>query len=107
MSVDKDIYDAFRSTGSVRETAKEIGCSWNRVVKSLASSGVIISDTHVMILDMHDAGMSVHEIARQLSLNTKTVQAYLPRVRPTYGENRTKNATKISEWRNRRKTEEM
>lgn len=86
MSIDKDIYDTFRSTGSVRETAKEIGCSWNRVVKSLASSGVVISDTHVMILDMHDAGMSVQEIARQLSLNTKTVQSYLPRVRPVYQE---------------------
>ena len=103
MSIDKDIYDTFRSTGSVRETAKEIGCSWNRVVKSLASSGVIISDTHVMILDMHDAGMSVHEIARQLSLNTKTVQAYLPRVRPVYGENRSKNAERIKEWRDRKK----
>ena len=103
MSIDKDIYDTFRSTGSVRETAKEIGCSWNRVVKSLASSGVIISDTHVMILDMHDAGMSVHEIARQLSLNSKTVQAYLPRVRPAYGENRSKNAKIIKEWRDKKK----
>ena len=105
MSIDREIYDAYQSTGSVRETAKEIGCSWNRVVKSLASSGVIISDTHVMILDMHDAGMSVHDIARQLSLNTKTVQAYLPRTRPVYGENRSKNATRINEWRNRRKEE--
>lgn len=103
MSIDKDIYDTFRSTGSVRETAKEIGCSWNRVVKSLASSGVIISDTHVMILDMHDAGMSVQEIARQLSLNTKTVQAYLPRVRPVYGENKSENAKRIKEWRDRKK----
>ena len=105
MSIDKDIYDTFRSTGSVRETAKEIGCSWNRVVKSLASSGVIISDTHVMILDMHDAGMSAQEIARHLNLNVKTVQAYLPRTRPVYGENRSKNATRINEWRNRRKEE--
>lgn len=103
MSIDKDIYDAFRSTGSVRETAKEIGCSWNRVVKSLASSGVIISDTHVMILDMHDAGMSVQEIARQLSLNTKTVQTYLPRVRPVYGENKSENAKRIKEWRDKKK----
>lgn len=103
MSIDKDIYDTFRSTGSVRETAKEIGCSWNRVVKSLASSGVIIGDTHVMILKMHDAGMSVQEIARQLSLNTKTVQAYLPRVRPVYGENKSENAKRIKEWRDRKK----
>lgn len=103
LSIDKDIYDAFRSTGSITKVSKEIGCSWNRVVKSLASSGVVISDTHVMILDMHDAGMSVQEIARQLSLNVKTVQAYLPRVRPTYGENRSKNAEKIRKWRDKKK----
>ena len=103
MSINKDIYDAFQSTGSVRETAREVVCSWNKVVKSLASSGVVISDTHGMILDMHDTGMSAQEIARQLSLNVKTVQAYLPRTRPVYGENRSKNATRINEWRNRRK----
>lgn len=103
MSVDKDIYDAFRSTGSVSKTAKEIGCSWNKVVKSLASSGVVLSDTHSAILDMRKSGMSVQEIARQLSLNVKTVQAYLPRVRPVYGENRSKNAVKINKWREKKK----
>ena len=103
VSIDKDIYDTFRSTGSVRETAKEIGCSWNKVVKSLASSGVVINDTHGMILDMHDAGMGAQEISKQLSLNVKTVQAYLPRVRPTYGEDRSKNAEKIRKWRDEKK----
>ena len=99
MSIDKDICETFISTGSVRETSKEIGCSWNKVVKSLASSGVVINDTHGMILDMHDAGMTTHEISRKLSLNVKTVQAYLPRVRPVYGEDRSKNAEKIRKWR--------
>lgn len=103
VSIDREIYDAYQSTGSVRETAREIGCSWNKVVKSLASSGVVISDTHGMILDMHDAGMGAQEISKQLSLNVKTVQAYLPRVRPTYGENRSKNAEKIRKWRDKKK----
>ena len=56
-----------------------------------------------MILDMHDTGMSAQEIARQLSLNVKTVQAYLPRVRPVYGENKSENAKRIKEWRDRKK----
>ena len=103
VSIDREIYDAYQSTGAVRETAREIGCSWNKVVKSLASSGVVISDTHGMILDMHDTGMSAQEIARQLSLNVKTVQAYLPRIRPVYGENRSKNAEKIRKWRDKKK----
>lgn len=103
MSIDKDIYYAYRSTGSVRETAREVGCSWNKVVKSLASSGVVISNTHGVILDMHEAGMNAQKIARQLSLNVKTVQAYLPRIRPVYGENRSKDAKRIKEWRDRKK----
>lgn len=103
MSIDKDIYYAYRSTGSVRETAREVGCSWNKVVKSLASSGIVISDTHGMILKMHDAGMGAQEISKQLSLNVKTVQAYLPRVRPTYRENGSKNAEKIRKWRDKKK----
>ena len=105
MSVDKDIYDAYQSTGSVRETAREIGCSWNRVVKSLSSSGIVINDTHEIILDLCESGMTPDQIAKQLGINVKTVQAYLPRTRPVYGENRSKNATRINEWRNRRKEE--
>ena len=102
----KKILRAFDKSGSVREAAKEIGCSWNRVVKSLSSSGVVINDTHGMILELLDTGMSAQDIARQLSLNVKTVEAYLPRVRPVYGENRSKNATKINEWRTKKKEKE-
>lgn len=104
--LDEKILRAFDKSGSVREAAKEIGCSWNRVVKSLSSSGVVINDTHGMILELLDTGMSAQDIARQLSLNVKTVEAYLPRVRPVYGENRSKNATKINEWRTKKKEKE-
>ena len=103
MSIDKDICDAYLSLGSIKKTAEHAGCSWNKVVKSLASSGVVISNTHGVILDMHEAGMNAQKIARQLSLNVKTVQAYLPRVRPVYGENRSKDAKRIKEWRDRKK----
>ena len=102
--LDEKILKAFNKYGSVKGAVEETGCSWNRVVKSLSSSGIIINETHGMILDMHDTGMTAQEIARQLSLNVKTVQAYLPRTRPMYGENRSKNAIKIKEWRDKRKT---
>ena len=105
MSIDKDIYDAYLSLGSIKKTAKHVGCSWNRVIKSLSSSGIVINDTHEIVLDLYESGMTPDQIAKQMGINIKTVQAYLPRVRPVYGEDRTKNATKISEWRNRRKEE--
>lgn len=105
--IDEEILKAFNKSGSVKGTAEEIGCSWNRVIKSLSSSGIAINDTHEIVLDLYESGMTPDQIAKQMGINIKTVQAYLPRVRPVYGENRTKNATKISEWRNRRKAEEM
>ena len=103
MKLDEKILNAFNKSGSVKETASETGCSWNRVVKSLSSNGVVINDTHRMILDMKEAGMTVQNISRQLGLNTKTVQSYLPRTRPMYGEKRSKNAIKIKEWREKKK----
>ena len=101
--IDEEILKAFNKSGSVKGAAEEIGCSWNRVIKSLSSSGVLINDTHEIILDLRDAGMTPDQIAKQVGISIKTVQAYLPRVRPVYGENRSKNAIKINEWRNKRK----
>lgn len=101
--IDEEILKAFNKSGSVSGAAKEVRCSWNRVIKSLSSSGILINDTHEIILDLRDAGMTPEQIAKQVGISIKTVQAYLPRVRPVYGENRSKNATKINEWRNKRK----
>ena len=97
--IDKKIIKAFNKTGSVRGAAGEIGCSWNRVVKSLSSSGIVINDAHKIILSLHSSGMTADQIAKQLNINIKTVQAYLPRIRPVYGENQSKNALKIKKWR--------
>lgn len=102
MSVDKDILDAFQKSGSVKATSEATRYSWNRVVKSLSSSGIIINDTHKMILDMHDAGMTPQEISKQLSISVNTVQSYLPRSRPVYGENLSDNAKRIRNYRSRK-----
>lgn len=101
--IDREILDAFNDAGSVKGAVEKTGYSWNRVVKSLSSSGIIINDTHEIILDLYESGMTPDQIANQVGINIKTVQAYLPRTRPVYGENRSKNATRINEWRNRKK----
>ena len=103
--IDEEILKAFNKSGSVKGTVEKTGYSWNRVVKSLSSSGIVINDTHEIILDLCESGMTPDQIAKQLGINVKTVQAYLPRTRPVDGENRSKNATRINEWRNRRKEE--
>ena len=101
--IDEEILKAFNKSGSVSGAAKEVRCSWNRVIKSLSSSGILINDTHEIILDLCDAGMTPEQIAKQVGISIKTVQAYLPRVRPVYGENRSKNAKRINEWRTKQK----
>lgn len=105
MKIDEEILDAYKILKSVRAVSKETGYSWNRIVKSLSASGIVINETHALILKDYKNGMSPLEISKQIGINVKTVQSYLPRVRPVYGENRSKNAIKITEWRKRRKGE--
>lgn len=58
-----EIISCYEQTLSIRETAKRVNCSWNRVVKILSSNGIIINDTHKMILDLYDKGKTLDEIA--------------------------------------------
>lgn len=105
MKIDEEIFDAYKVLKSVRAVYKQTGYSWNRIVKSLSTSGIVINETHALILKYYKNGMSPSEISKQVGVNIKTVQSYLPRIRPVYGENRSKNAIKITEWRKRRKGE--
>ena len=95
----KEIIAAYESLGSVRATVLKTGYSWNKIVKTLSSRGYVLSETHAEILAKHELGFSNEEIASQIGLNKKTVQAYLPRVRPVYNENPSKNAIAIKKYR--------
>lgn len=99
MNIDAQILELYEELGSVKAVSERTGCSWNRVVKSLSTSGVVINQTHALILNYYEKGLSPSEIANQMEISVKTVQAYLPRVRPVYGENLSKNALKIKRWR--------
>lgn len=103
MKIDEEIMDAYKTLKSVRAVHKETGYSWNRIVKSLSSSGIVINETHALILKDYKNGMSPLEIAKQIGVNVKTVQSYLPRIRPVYGENLSKNALKIKKSRDKHK----
>ena len=97
--LDEKILELYDEFGSIKAVSKRTRCSWNRVVKSLSTSGVVINPTHALILQYYEKGLSPSEIANQMEINVKTVQAYLPRVRPVYGGNLSKNALKIKRWR--------
>ncbi len=99
MDIINEIIQTYNKTQSIRATAKETGNSWNRVVKILSSNGVIINDTHELILRMQKEGKTISEIAKVTGHNTRTVSAYLPATRPYYNVNLSDNAKRIKNWR--------
>ena len=105
MKIDEEILDAYKVLKSVRAVHKQTGYSWNRIVKSLSTSGIAINETHALILKYYKNGMPPSEIAKQVGVNIKTVQSYLPRIRPVYGEDLSKNALRIKKSREKHKTE--
>ena len=92
-------YEEFQS---VKRTAEELNCSWNRVVKALSTEDYVVNDLQEVILYMYDKGIAVEEIAEITRRNVKTVQAYLPRVRPLYGEAKSYNAQNLIKFRQRK-----
>lgn len=99
------ILEIYEETQSVNATLKECKCSWNRVVKILSSNGVIVNDIHLTIMGLHEKGLNAKEISEQTGYNIKTVQAYLPAVRPIYKYHQSENARKIAQIRAKRKME--
>lgn len=101
----EDVLRAYNDTQSIRQTAKETGCSWQRVVKILSSNGVVINQMHRIILMLYEEGKSPEEIAKQIGYNEKVVKAYLPRKRPYYGVNPSDNAKAIKRCRKSKENE--
>lgn len=99
---EKTIINTYDSLQSVRATSKNTGYSWNKVVKTLSSNGYVLSETHTEIMNKYENGRSVEEIAKEIGINVKTVQAYIPRKRPVYNEDMSDNALKIKKCRERK-----
>lgn len=99
MDIINEIIQVYNRTQSIKATAKETGNSWNRVIKILSSNGVIINDTHELILRMQKEGKTISEIAKETGRSTRTVSAYLPATRPYYNVNLSDNAKRIKNWR--------
>lgn len=95
----KNICVTYDKIGSIKGTARQLGISWNRVVKVLSSEGYILNDKHEQIIILHNQGLSMQEIADKVKLSVKTVQSYIPAQRPYYKYNQSKNAKKIAQWR--------
>ncbi len=100
-----DILNIYNETQSIRGTAKEVGCSWQRVVKILSSNGIVVNHMHRIILRFYEEGKSSDEIAKLIGYNEKVVKAYLPKKRPYYGVNPSDNAKAIKKCRKNKEHE--
>lgn len=95
----KNICATYDKIGSIKGAARQLGISWNRVVKVLSSEGYVLNDKHEQIITLHNQGLSMQEIADKVKLSVKTVQSYIPARRPYYKYKQSKNAKKIAQWR--------
>ena len=96
---DDDILKSWKRYGTVKSVSVNLGISYNKVIKALATKGIIINPTHKKILDFYNQGKTTAEIANLLKMNEKVVKAYIPRTRPQYNVNQSENALKIKNWR--------
>lgn len=96
------ILNTYKESQTITETQKRTGYSWQKIAKTLATEGIIANETHRIILNLHDKGMSTEDIAKSTGYAKSTVEAYLHRIRPVYGENQSKNALDIKKYRERK-----
>jgi len=103
-----DIYqrviDDFKKTGSVKKTAENIGTTLVRAQRILITEGLWSSPTSENVLRLYRMGKTVPEIAAEIFVSEKTVQAYMPYIRTGVGyggEDRSTDAMKSEDYRKR------
>ena len=105
MVQDENLYQKviadYRITNSVKKTAQNVGTSLVRAQRILITEGLWSSHTSEQVGELFRKGMTTSEIAKQLVISEKTVQAYLPytRTETGYGESRSYNSKKSEDYR--------
>ena len=94
----------FKITGSVKKTAQNVGTTLVRAQRILITEGLWSSPTSEKVVSLYSQGKAVPEIAEELFVSEKTVQAYLPYIRTDKGyggESRSSDAIKSDDYRKR------
>lgn len=98
------VVEVYRQTNSTKQTAKLLSISEVKVRRILLTCGLWSSQTSDQIGALYRQGLSVREIAQQLFMSEKNVQAYLPYSRGTYGgQNKSAEAIRSEVYRLRLK----
>lgn len=99
MTPTEKILEAYNECQTITGIHKITGYNWQRVAKILSTAGIIVNDTQALILDLYEKGKTIDEISKSTGFSRSTVFSYLPRSRPAYMENRSKNALRIERCR--------
>ncbi len=85
----------------MKNVAKQCGASEVTVRRVLITEGVWSSRTSRKVEELLEQGKSVPEIAAELSVSVKAVEAYLPYSRGMYGQEETEDSVHAKEYRER------
>ncbi len=97
------IVEAYRQMDSVQQVSGELGISVVKVRKVLITEGLWSSPSSRSVGELYEKGLSTAEIAQQLHMTEKNVQAYTPYARGNYGaEFRSESSQRSKEYRLRK-----
>ena len=97
------IIDEYKRCGSVKRTAEIAGTSLVRAQRVLITEGLWSSETSEAVRELFEQGKTAQEIADELFISMKTVQAYLPYTKGFYSaSNRSGDAVKSDSYRKRK-----
>lgn len=103
----KEVSEIWKQCDSIKATAAHLQISESAVRKALITEGLYTNSTVSSILELRERGLTQQEIAEQLGISVTAVNANLPYERGTYlDQNKTQNALKIRECRDRKKPDE-
>lgn len=97
----RKVIEEYKKTQSVKQTAKNCGTSLVTTQRILITEGLWSSETSLAVGKLWCEGKMVPEIAEELCVTEKTVQAYLPYSRGMYGGEPSKDAIRSKEYRKR------
>lgn len=104
-----DLVEIYRKTGdsdtapSIRKAARIAGISFGAAKKMLITAGEIRPLMAQQVAEMRGQGFSTADIAERLGVSESCVNVYSQYIRGTYLGDKTENAVRIKEWRQRKR----
>ena len=95
------IVEEYKKTGSVKKVVENLNSNTIKVRRVLITEGLWESESSRSVGELFAKGKSVKEIAKELCMSEKNVQSYMPYTRGAYGGEKSSDAQRSEEYRNR------